>query len=88
MEQTKDNLINSLIVTLADDYNLPISELKQKLQMELYDWNVQKIETTELSVKNRTHHFDTSFNSIPIQQVFRYASFVFHSHHMYNSIQI
>lgn len=52
MEQTKDNLINSLIVTLADDYNLPISELKQKLQMELYDWNVQKIETTELSVKN------------------------------------
>ena len=52
MEQTKDNLINSLIVTLADDYNLPISELKQKLQMELYDWNVQKIETTELSIKN------------------------------------
>ena len=31
MEQTKDNLINSLIVTLPDDYNLPISELKQKL---------------------------------------------------------
>ena len=52
MEQTKDNLINSLIVTLAGDYNLPISELKQKLQMELYDWNVQKIETTELSIKN------------------------------------
>ena len=52
MEQTKDNLINELVISLADSCNLPISELKQKLQMELYDWNVQKIETTELSIKN------------------------------------
>ena len=52
MEQTKDNLINELVISLADSCNLPISELKKKLQMELYDWNVQKIETTELSIKN------------------------------------
>ena len=52
MEQTKDNLINELVISLADNCNLSISELKQKLQMELYDWNVQKIKTTELSVKN------------------------------------
>ena len=52
MGDNKDNLINSLIISLADNTNLPISELKQKLQMELYDWNVEKIETTELSVKN------------------------------------
>ena len=52
MEQTKDNLINELVISLADNCDLSISELKQKLQMELYDWNVQKIETTELSVKN------------------------------------
>ena len=52
MEQTKDNLINELVISLADNCSLSISELKQKLQMDLYDWNVQKIETTELSVKN------------------------------------
>ena len=52
MEQTKDNLINELVISLADNCNLSISELKQKLQMELYDWNCQRIETTELSVKN------------------------------------
>ena len=52
MEQTKDNLINELVISLADNCDLSISELKQKLQMELYDWNVQKIETTELSIKN------------------------------------
>ena len=43
MEQTKENLINSLIVSLADNTNLSISELKEKLQMELYDWNVTKV---------------------------------------------
>ena len=52
MKQTKDNLINELVISLADNCNLPISELKQKLQMELYDWNCQRIETTELSIKN------------------------------------
>lgn len=52
MEQTKDNLINELVISLADNCSLSISELKQKLQMELYDWNCQRIETTELSVKN------------------------------------
>ena len=52
MEQTKDNLINSLVISLADSTDLSIADLKQKLQMELYDWNVQKIETTELSIKN------------------------------------
>ena len=41
-----------MVISLADNCNLSISELKQKLQMELYDWNCQKIETTELSVKN------------------------------------
>ena len=43
MEQTKENLINSLIVSLADSTDLSISELKEKLQMELYDWNVTKV---------------------------------------------
>ena len=52
MEQTKDNLINELVISLADNCSLSISELKQKLQMELYDWNCQRIETTELSIKN------------------------------------
>ena len=52
MEQTKENLINSLIVSLADNTNLSISELKEKLQMELYDWNVTKITTTDVSIAN------------------------------------
>lgn len=50
--ETKENLINSLIVSLADSTDLSISELKEKLQMELYDWNVTKITTTEVSVAN------------------------------------
>ena len=52
MEQTKENLINSLIVSLADNTNLSISELKEKLQMELHDWNVTNVTTTEVSVAN------------------------------------
>lgn len=52
MEQTKENLINSLIISLGDSTNLSIAELKAKLQMELYDWNVSKVETTEISVAN------------------------------------
>ena len=52
MEQTKENLINSLIIRLADDTNLSISELKAKIQLELYDWNVTKIESTDLVTTN------------------------------------
>ena len=52
MEQTKENLINSLIVSLADNTDLSISGLKEKLQMELYNWNVTKVTTTEVSIAN------------------------------------
>lgn len=52
MNETKENLINSLVIQLADNTNLSIGELKAKLQTELYNWNVTKIESTELSVTN------------------------------------
>lgn len=52
MNETKENLINSLVIQLADNTNLSIGELKAKLQTELYNWNVTKIESTELSVAN------------------------------------
>lgn len=49
MQQTKENLINSIVIRLADDTKLSIGELKAKLQIELYDWSVTKIETTEVA---------------------------------------
>lgn len=52
MNETKENLINSLVIQLADNTNLSICDLKAKIQLGLYDWNVTKIESTELSVSN------------------------------------
>lgn len=52
MNETKENLINSLVIQLADNTNLSIGDLKAKIQTELYNWNVTKIESTELSVAN------------------------------------
>ena len=50
MEQTKENLINSLVIDLAETSNLSISELKSKIETKLYNWNCTEITNTELSV--------------------------------------
>ena len=50
MEQTKENLINSLVIDLAETSNLPINELKSKIETKLYNWNCTEITNTELSL--------------------------------------
>ena len=50
MEQTKENLINSLVIDLAETSNLPINDLKSKIETKLYNWNCTEITDTELSV--------------------------------------
>lgn len=50
MTNSKEQLINALVVKLADKVEISIGELKSILTMELYDYSVEKIETTELSI--------------------------------------
>ena len=49
MEQTKENLINSLVIDLAETSNLPTSELKSKIETKLYNWHWTEITNTQLS---------------------------------------
>lgn len=50
----KENLINSLVLRLVDKTGLSVSELKTELSIGMYDWHVDKIENTELSVGDGT----------------------------------
>lgn len=52
MTETKENLINSLVVRLADSSGLSIGDLKSQLEIAMYDYDVQKIENTEISNRN------------------------------------
>lgn len=48
--RTKEELINSLVIRLADNSNMPVRELKNVIAGELYEYSVERIECTELSV--------------------------------------
>lgn len=50
MLNAKEQLINDLVMKLADNVGISIGELKNIITMELYDYSVEKIETTEISV--------------------------------------
>lgn len=52
MNNEKENLINQLVIRLADNTNLSIGELKSQIETTMYNWNVSEIETTELSCHN------------------------------------
>lgn len=52
--ENKENLINSLVIKLADSTSLSVGELKSQLEVAMYNWDVQKIENTEISVKDGT----------------------------------
>lgn len=48
--ESKMDLVNALVYRLADKTDMPISELKAAIEISMYDYNVEKMETTELSV--------------------------------------
>lgn len=47
---TKEDLINSLVIRLADSTNISVRELKNAIAGEMYDYSIEKIECTELSL--------------------------------------
>lgn len=49
---TKEDLINSLVIRLADKSGMSVNELKNEISIGLYDYSINKIETTELSIGN------------------------------------
>ena len=52
--KTKDELINSLVMRLADESSMSVKELKQAISVELYNYSVNEITNTELSVADGT----------------------------------
>lgn len=50
MANSKEQLVNALVIRLADKVGISIGELKNIITMELYDYSVEKIKNTELSV--------------------------------------
>lgn len=48
--ENKTDLVNALVYRLADNVNMSIGELKAAIEISMFDYNVEKIETTELSV--------------------------------------
>jgi hypothetical protein len=50
MRNEKEELINSLVIGLADNTNMSVCELKSLISIKLYDYSIDKIETTALSV--------------------------------------
>lgn len=50
MVNAKEQLINDLVMKLADKVGIGIGELKNIITMELYNYSVDKIETTDLSI--------------------------------------
>ena len=47
---TKEELINSLVIRLADSTSISVRELKNAISNELYDYSVERIECTDVSV--------------------------------------
>lgn len=47
---TKEELINSLVIRLADSTNISVRELKNAIEGEMYDYSVDKVECTDLSI--------------------------------------
>ena len=47
--ETKSDLVNALVYRLADNVNMSIMELKSAIEISMFDYNVERIETTELS---------------------------------------
>lgn len=52
MTNSKEQLISALVIKLADSVNISVNELKNIITTELYDYSVDKIESTELSVRD------------------------------------
>ena len=48
--ESKADLVNSLVYRLADKVEMPISELKAAIEISMYEYNIEKIVTTELTV--------------------------------------
>ena len=49
MINTKDELINALVMKLADDTSMSVKELKQAISTELYNYSINEITTTDLA---------------------------------------
>lgn len=47
--ETKSDLVNALVYRLADNVNMSVMELKSAIEISMFDYNVERIETTELS---------------------------------------
>lgn len=47
--ESKDDLVNALVYRLADRVDMPIGELKAAIEVSMFDYNVKRIETTEVS---------------------------------------
>ena len=48
--ESKADLVNCLVYRLADKVEMPISELKAAIEISMYEYNIEKITTTELTV--------------------------------------
>ena len=48
--ESKTDLVNSLVYRLADKVEMPISELKAAIEISMYEYNIEKITTTELTI--------------------------------------
>lgn len=48
--ESKADLVNSLVYRLADKVEIPISELKAAIEMTMYDYNIEKVVSTELTI--------------------------------------
>lgn len=48
--ESKHDLVNALVYRLADRVDMPIGELKAAIEISMFDYDVKKVETTELSV--------------------------------------
>ena len=48
--ESKVDLVNALVYRLADDVNLSIGELKQRIEISMLEYSVEKIDTTDLTV--------------------------------------
>ena len=48
--ESKSDLVNALVYQLADEVNLSISELKSRIEISMINYNIERMETTELSI--------------------------------------
>lgn len=52
IDQTKENLINSLVCKLSENTDLSMEELRDKICVEMYSWNVSKLDENKVYVKD------------------------------------